>query len=56
VQASRFKYLPLSVKRKAVFGNTMTLSSSSMEMMIAGNSSKPRGYDSVDLGVARNAP
>ncbi|GAX80708.1 hypothetical protein CEUSTIGMA_g8143.t1 [Chlamydomonas eustigma] len=55
-QASRFKYLPLSVRRKAVFGNTMTLSSSSMEMMFMGNSSVPRGYESLDLGVARNAP
>ena len=53
--ASRFKYMPMSVRRKAVFGNTMTVSEGAMNMMLLGNSSVPLGYESHDMGLARYA-
>ena len=53
---SRFKYTPVNVRRKAVFGNTMTVSEGTLGMMLLGNSSIPLGYESHDMGLARYAP
>ena len=52
-KAAGFKYQPLSVKRKAVFGNTLTMSEGAVGMMLFGNSTVPLGYESQDLGLAR---
>lgn len=53
--ALRFKYMPMSVRRKAIFGNTLTVSDGAINMMLLGNSSVPLGYESHDIGLARYA-
>ena len=56
-QPQALEFQPLSVKRKAVHGNTLTVSQSSMRMALMGNASFITGlHDHQDLGIARNAP
>jgi len=52
-KAAGFKYQPLSVKRKAVFGNTLTMSEGAVGRILYGNSTVPLGYESQDWGIAR---
>ncbi len=52
----QFKYIPISVKRKAIYGNTMTLSQGTLQQLLIGNNTLPLGYESHDVGLARYAP
>jgi len=49
------KYVPLNVRRKRVYGNTLSISDKSVLDVMLGNSSVPLGFESYDLGIARNA-
>ncbi|KXZ42057.1 hypothetical protein GPECTOR_214g439 [Gonium pectorale] len=58
--AGSYVFVPLSVKRKHSYQNTMTLSRSAVLMALTGgrNTSQAasNGYDQLDLGIAANAP
>lgn len=52
------EYKPLSVKRKHAYTSTLTLSPAGLAMALGrGNATHtPLGFESSDMGLARNAP
>lgn len=53
----QWKYVPLNVKRTALYQSTFTMSSSAYTTLLLGaaNSSVPLGYESSEAGLARHA-
>lgn len=49
------EYIPVSVQRKDAYYSTLTLAPGAMKLLSGGGAGDMTGYESYDLGIARNA-